>query len=119
MIDLTRFTDPIRNAHWWTKERFYLEPTQPFVRWSATLGSFRCLLWGPRFFLSLTWGQWQCYFGWGKCDATRTFALWRGEYGEASTQYVLTWTIVEMGAFRKRTKSTFDAIPVWQNMGGA
>lgn len=119
MIDLTKFTDPIRNSHWWTRERFYLHPERPEVRWCGQIGSFRCLIWGPKFFISCTWRTWQCYFGWGKCDATRTYALWRGDYDEPSLDYVLTWTFAEMFAFRKRTKSSFDTVPIWQNMGGA
>lgn len=128
--DLTQGTDPARNAHWWTKERFYVVPQTPKVRTLNLPFGLRLLSWSPRLFLSLTghihdrpapWGKfrgWQVYFGWGKCDATRTLAYQRGEYTQGIPQsgYVLTWTFAEMFALRTRD---LDLIPSWMNMGGA
>jgi hypothetical protein len=128
MIDLTKDTDPTRNAKWWTRERFYIVQEQPTPR-ILQLGRFRLVRWKPRFFWSISWRindqppehagkfrAWQFYVGWGKCDATRTYRLWDGSLGEPGSGYVLTWTFTEMVALRKRD---LDVVPVWSNMGGA
>ena len=130
-LDLTKNTDPERNAHWWTKERFYIVHERPSVRWRLDLWRLRALWWQPRFFLSSTWrlanrpglpaGKfrgWQCYLGWGKCDPTRTREWWRTMTGTDDEQdlFILTWTIVEMFALRLRD---LDERPVWSNQGGA
>lgn len=131
-LDLTKNTDPIRNAHWWTKERFYLVSQQPSCHIDWKIGRLRIRSWTPRSFISVSWEihdrppeherkfrAWQVYGGWGKEDAARTFALQRGQLGgtpEEQTKYVLTYTFAEMIAIRKRD---LDIEPVHTNMGGS
>jgi len=125
--DFTQYTDPDRNRHWWTRECFYWVAEEPTPRvWR--LGRLRWVRWQPRWFWSLSWRihdepvpagkflAWQLYVGWGKCDPTQTQRLRDGLFGEPRTGYLLTCTVAEMLAFRKRE---LDESPVWTNMGGA
>lgn len=133
MLDLSKGTDPIRNGHWWTKERFYLVSQRPSCHIDWKIGRLRIRSWAPRSFISFSWEMqdrppehagkfraWQFYFGWGKCDGTRTRALRRGDFGgtleERERGYVLTWTFTEMIAVRKRD---LDLMPSWDNMAGS
>lgn len=130
-LDLTKGTDPSRNSHWWTKERFYLEKDMPTPK-VHSLWRLRLVRWHPRFFWSFSlrindrppehsgkFRTWQIYFGWGKADPTRTDMLYRGDLGGTYAQrqcYVLTWTFAEMFAIRKRD---LDMMPIWRNQGGS
>ena len=68
--------------------------------------------------ITLFWGL-QFYFGSAKCDATRCFAYWAGQYGGTidKYKYVMTATPKEMLAFRWRWGGS-DKDPIWSNMGG-
>lgn len=91
-------------------------------------GRLRVIRWTPRCFWSISWlihdkpapvnhfRGWQIYLGWGKCDGTQTARLNQGAFGEPTPGYVLTWTIAEMGAIRRRD---LDDMPIYSNMGGA